>query len=90
MPRRLQVVLESDGNVTKYKPMAVYTLVAFFRSKIGIKLMKLHVFLLGWSISIAGTVLLLFVLYLVRHVTVEGFTVERGGADRDGTALKHR
>ena len=50
--------------------------------------MKLHVFLLGWSISIAGTVLLLFVLYLVRHVTVEGFTVERGGADRDGTALK--
>ena len=41
--------------------------------------MKLHVFLLGWSISIAGTVLLLFVLYLVRHVTVEGFTVERGG-----------
>ena len=53
--------------------------------------MKLHVFLLGWSISIAGTVLLLFVLYLVRHVTVEGFTVERGGgADRDGTALKHR
>ena len=53
--------------------------------------MKLHVFLIGWSISIAGTVLLLFVLYLVRHVTVEGFTVERGGgADRDGTALKHR
>ena len=51
MPRWLQVVLESDGNVTKYKPMAVYTLVAFFRSKIGIKLMKLHVFLLGWSIS---------------------------------------
>ena len=44
--------------------------------------MKLHVFLLGWSISIAGTVLLLFVIYLVRHVTVEGFTVERGGGVR--------
>ena len=57
MPRRLQVVLESDGNVTKYKPMAVYNLVAFFRSNIGIKLMKLHFFYLdGQFLHIAGTV----------------------------------
>ena len=37
--------------------------------------------------------LLLFVLYLVIQVTVEGFTVEGkggGGPNRGGTALKHR
>ena len=37
--------------------------------------------------------LLLFVLYLVIQVTVEGFTmvngVEGGGPNRGGTALKH-
>ena len=35
----------------------IHTLVTFFRSKIGIKLMTLHIFSLGWSISIVGTVI---------------------------------
>ena len=54
------MVLESGGNVTMYSispwTYTLYTLVTFFRSKIGIKLMTLHVISLGWSISIAGTV----------------------------------
>ena len=43
--------------------LCIYTLVAFFRSKIRIKLMKRHVFLLGLSISIAGTVQ----CYIIQH-----------------------